>query len=119
MSQSSLHSHQGAIESLSVAVLCFLVEPIHLMLELRPESVIPPPTFTPRRFPAESEDPALNPPARFVAVRIPSGRVGLCTTFGSTEGRVMSELSNDLVCRIIMMNRCLSLSTARIECVIF
>ena len=65
---------------------------------------IPPPTFTPRRFPAESDDPALNPPARFVAVRIPRGRVGLCTTFGSTEGGVMSELSKNLVCRIIIMN---------------
>src|SRR5947207_8326424 len=30
---------------------------------------VPPFTFTPRRFPAESDDPALNPPARFVAVR--------------------------------------------------
>jgi hypothetical protein len=74
------------------------------LLEEGCEELVPPPTFTPRRFPAESEDPALNPPARFVAVRIPIGRVGLYTIFGSTDGRVMSELSNNLVGRIIIMN---------------
>lgn len=65
---------------------------------------IPPFTFTPRRFPAESDDPALNPPARFVAVRIESGRVGLCIT---SDG-ILNELKNDVVCRIIMMRRVLS-----------
>ena len=66
---------------------------------------IPPFTFTPRRFPAESDDPALNPPARFVAVRIERGRVGLCIM---SDGRV-NELKNEVVCRIIMMQQVLSL----------
>jgi hypothetical protein len=62
----------------------------------------PPPTFTPRRFPAESDDPALKPPPRLVAVRIPRGAVGLCCTFGSTDGRGRNELRKEVVCRIIM-----------------
>ena len=90
------------------------------LLEEGCEEIVPPPTFTPRRFPAESEDPALNPPARFVAVRIPMGRVGLCTIFGSTDGRVMSELSNNLVCRIIIMNDVrLSLFPSSVNVLIF
>ena len=80
------------------------------LLEEGCEEIVPPPTFTPRRFPAESEDPALNPPARFVAVRIPRGRVGLCTTLGSTDGSVMNELNNALVCRIIIMDDVLSVA---------
>src|SRR5437762_1451301 len=60
---------------------------------------VPPFTFTPRRFPAESDDPALNPPARFVAVRIERSKVGLCII---SDGKV-NELKNEVVCRIIMM----------------
>jgi hypothetical protein len=66
---------------------------------------VPPPTFTPRRFPAESDDPALNPPARFVAVRIPRGTVGLYSTFNNNDGRAVTELTNNLVCRIIIINQ--------------
>ena len=65
---------------------------------------LPPFTFIPRRFPAESGDPALNPPARFVAVRIPIGRVGLSITFGRRDGMERNEVINELVGRIIMMN---------------
>ena len=65
---------------------------------------IPPPFLTPRRFPAESEDPALKPPARFVAVRIPKGKVGFSITFGSTEGNASNEAMREVVRRIIMMD---------------
>jgi hypothetical protein len=64
---------------------------------------IPPPTLTPRRFPAESEEPALKPPARFVAVRIPSGRVGLTKGFGIADGRESNEVINEGLCRIIIV----------------
>jgi hypothetical protein len=60
--------------------------------------------LTPRRFPAESEDPALKPPARFVAVRIPTGKVGFTITFGSTEGNASNEAMREVVRRIIMMD---------------
>jgi hypothetical protein len=60
--------------------------------------------LTPRRFPAESEDPALKPPARFVAVRIPTGNVGFSIVFGSTEGNASNEAMREVVRRIIMMD---------------
>ena len=45
----------------------------------------------------------MNPPARFVAVRIPRGKVGLCS-FGRIEGIERNDLENEDVCRIIMID---------------
>lgn len=44
----------------------------------------------------------MNPPARFVAVRIPRGSVGLCS-FGRIDGRGTNDLENEVVCRIIII----------------
>ena len=60
---------------------------------------LPPPTFTPRRLPAESGEPALKPPARFVAVRMPSVTIGLWTTRDGRE----SAAKNEVVSRLIMV----------------
>lgn len=64
-----------------------------------------PPFLTPRRFPAESDDPALNPPVRFVAVRIARFKVGLRSIFGSAEVRERNELMNEVACRNIILEK--------------
>ena len=62
---------------------------------------IPPPFLTPRRFPAESDDPALKPPARLVAVRMPIGNVGFCI-----DGKTVFNVAMIAVaCRIIILRK--------------
>ena len=62
---------------------------------------VPPCVLTPRRFPRGSVEPALNPPDRFVAVRTPTGRVGLMSNFDNTDEGTR-QLIDELNCRIII-----------------
>jgi hypothetical protein len=107
-----IHSLLDAIESPFVVLLCSPDEPIRLESTLSIGMSLLPPFLTPRRFPAESDDPALNPPVRFVAVRIPRGKVGLCNTFGSAEAREKKELMNEAACRIIILGSNVSWDSA-------
>jgi hypothetical protein len=66
---------------------------------------IPPFFLTPRRFPAESEEPALKLPARFVAVRTPRGSVGLRRIWGRAVGTEGRALRKDSVGRIVIAVR--------------
>jgi hypothetical protein len=100
-----LHSHPDAIEFPFVVLLCSLDGPIRLVSTLCIGITLLPPFFTPLRFPAESDDPALNPPDRLVAVRIPSGKVGLSSIFGSAEVREKNELMNEAACCIIILGK--------------
>jgi len=96
---------QDAIAFPSVVILYSPDEPIHLTvihaLVVMGEKV-PPFFLTPRRFPAESWEPALKLPDRFVAVRTPRGSVGLRIIWGRAVGTVARALRKDSVGRTVI-----------------